>query len=144
MNYYSVTTGERRQIDPSIHSAWTAAGNPKAAEWLPIPEQPDHDPATHTCDWTGSDWALTPIPHPTHVVWPNSGAFLAAFTIEERGAIDLSDNVYVAGLRATLYTHQGQIWSNNELIQQGMALLVQTGILTQARAAEIVTPPGLL
>lgn len=144
MNFYRVATGERCHIDPAAHAAWVAAGNPKAAAFLPEPPKPAYDPDTHTCEWNGSGWTVAAKPAPEAVVWRDAGAFFASFTAEEKAAIDLCTDPTIAALRATLYTYQGRVLSNDDGIQTGMARLVTLGILTHARAAAIVTPPGLI
>ncbi len=61
---------EIREIDDALYAAWVAAGNPKAADWQPLPALPEHDPQTHTARWDGARWvveALPPAPVPDSV-----------------------------------------------------------------------------
>jgi hypothetical protein len=60
--YYSATRGEIRELDDALHAAWVAAGNPKATEWISIPDQPG---AGYT--WDGSQWVAPPPPGPAPV-----------------------------------------------------------------------------
>lgn len=59
MLYYR-TTGETRELNPDVLAAWIAAHNPKGDGWLPVPETPSYDPATHyPPQWTGTEWQVT-------------------------------------------------------------------------------------
>ena len=62
--YYHTIRAEVRQLDPALVAAWTAAGNPKAAEWTAIPDPPAG--ATH---YDGTQW-IVPAPYVPQVVSP--------------------------------------------------------------------------
>lgn len=55
---------EIREIDDALYAAWVAAGNPKAADWQPLPAQPAHDKNTHAVRWDGAQWVVEAIPPP--------------------------------------------------------------------------------
>jgi len=63
MIYYNAS-GETRDIEDALYAAWVAAGNPKAQAWTLQPAQPEFDPATHSCTWVGTEWALSQLPPP--------------------------------------------------------------------------------
>lgn len=63
MIYYNAN-GETREIDGGLYAAWVASGNPKAAEWTPLPDPPAYDPQTHQCAWDGGQWVVSALPPP--------------------------------------------------------------------------------
>lgn len=70
--------------------------------------------------------------------WPDSAAFLAEFTLAERGAIWNTDDTIVGGLVLLLTAWKGAVLASDENIQTGMTRLVGLGILTADRAAAIL------
>lgn len=70
--------------------------------------------------------------------WSDSAAFLAEFTISERGAIWNTDDTIVGGLVLLLTAWKGAVLASDENIQTGMTRLVGLGILTAERAATIL------
>lgn len=55
--YYRPFSHEVREMDAAFYAAWVAAGNPKAAEWVAIPNPPSLD-----ARWDGQQWVL-PAPY---------------------------------------------------------------------------------
>lgn len=53
---------EIREIDDALYAEWVASGNPKAADWQPLPAQPVHDQNTHAVRWDGTQWITALIP----------------------------------------------------------------------------------
>lgn len=51
MSWYADSTGNPREIDDTLMSAWVAAGNPKAQVWQPIPTRP-----SESHQWDGAAW----------------------------------------------------------------------------------------
>lgn len=72
-------------------------------------------------------------------VWPGSDAFLAEFTLPETAAISLSTDPVIAALRLILASWRGEVWSDDPRIELGLSMLQQSGIIDEARAAEIVS-----
>jgi hypothetical protein len=70
--------------------------------------------------------------------WPNAGAFLGEFSLEELAGIELSTNPIIAALRLVLAAWTADVWSDDERILLGMDALVDAGILAQERANEIL------
>ena len=88
---------------------------------------------------------FTPEPEPEpeppiRRVWANNRAFWETFTAAEQNAIAAA----IPGLSVTLAMWNGEVWSDDERIQTAMTALVGATVLTQERANEILTPPGLL
>lgn len=53
-NYYNIQTNELVHIAPETYAAWAAAGNPKAADYAPLPPKPSDDAV-----WGNGQW-ITP------------------------------------------------------------------------------------
>lgn len=70
--------------------------------------------------------------------WPNAQAFMAAFTLQEKGAISLSTDTTVAALRFELSTWAITVNPSHTLVQTGLNRLVEVGIIDEARKAEII------
>lgn len=65
INYYRISDPlDVRDLSAQM-AAWTAAGNPKAGEWLPVPTKPSSD-AVWTADAT---WVVPPSPTHTPEAW---------------------------------------------------------------------------
>lgn len=60
--YYNHETGETREIDDALYAQWTAAGNPKAAQWVLRPEPPAHNPDLSRVTFANGEWIVEPIP----------------------------------------------------------------------------------
>lgn len=70
--------------------------------------------------------------------WPNASAFLGEFSMPELAAISLSTDPTVAALRLLLLAWPSDVWSDDPRIVGGLAALVASGILDEARSAAIV------
>ena len=53
--YQNTATGEVRDIDDALMTAWVAAGNPKATQWSPYTPPEPPPPPEPAADWLG--WA---------------------------------------------------------------------------------------
>lgn len=72
-------------------------------------------------------------------VWKTSGDYLTEFTFEEMAAISLSQNPTIAALRLLLASWAGEVWSDDPRVLTGIQALITQGIITQARADEILS-----
>lgn len=70
--------------------------------------------------------------------WPSVQQFLDAFTDAELATIGSSDNAQVKGLLIRLNGWRDIVHADDERIQLGLGLLVQLGLLTAERKAEIM------
>lgn len=102
-------------------------------EYLESTQVIDLDARTVTRGWLIRSLPTTP-PH-----WANAQALLAAFTGEEIAAMALSVHPAVAGLRFKVSTWLDIIHADNTEVQGGFDLLVQQGIISSARRAEILS-----
>lgn len=71
--------------------------------------------------------------------WGNAADFLAEFSIPELAAVSLSTDPTVAALRLLLLAWSSDVWSDDPRIVGGLAALVASGIIDEARAAAITT-----
>lgn len=69
--------------------------------------------------------------------WPSAGVFLAEFSLEETAAISLSGDPTVAALRLILAAWPDDVLASDSRVQAGLSKLVELGILTAERKAEI-------
>lgn len=138
------------ELDPAVHAAWVASGNPKASVFLPVVTDPvpTYDQTTQavaasylvgitmvTRKWTVR--ALTP--DELRKAW-TSYEFIRKFTPSERDAIrtaSLSDGA-VADLLMFLQTAT-EVVADDTTTDVGMAYLVHLGILTEARKTELLS-----
>lgn len=72
-------------------------------------------------------------------IWPNVQAFMAAFTMPEKGAIALSMDPTIAALRLELTTWLSDVHSNDPRVVAGLDKLVELGILTTERKNTILS-----
>lgn len=84
-----------------------------------------------------------PIPPPTRRVWQNTGDFWGSFTTQEQLALSASAIPEVKALVVSLLAHHGEFWSDDARVQAGFHALIQSGLISEARANEILHPPGL-
>ncbi len=75
---------------------------------------------------------------PGRKVWASANDFWGAFSPTEQLAILTSQVDGIRLLDRQLVLWQGELWSDDPRVQAGLAALVQTGILTEARRAEIL------
>lgn len=139
------------ELDPAVHAAWTAVGNPKAEAYRPVVNDtvPAFDPATHTVDPSlvieparvRRAWTVRPLTaDEKRHTWP-SYEFLRRFTAAERDSVRTaaaSDSA-VADLLMFLQTST-EVVSDDLTTAVGMAYLVHLGIITEARKAELLAP----
>jgi len=69
-NYYNLTTNELVTLSDATLAAWTANGNPKAADYAPLPPKPS-DNAT----WGNGEWVTPAAPVYTAEEWTDSQGF---------------------------------------------------------------------
>lgn len=143
MKYYRLDDFSIHQIDSQTYAKWVADGNSKARRYAPLPEPPEFDPSTHTCDWGQGDWIVAPIPPPTRRVWASAADFWASFTLGEQVALSASDIPAVRALVVALSVWPAELWSDDPRVQAGFRALIQSSLLPEARASEILHPPGL-
>ena len=70
-------------------------------------------------------------------VWANAHDFLNELTMEEQTA--LATSPYIAGLALQLSTWQGDVWSDDPRIIEGLNACVNAGVITAERKEEIVS-----
>jgi hypothetical protein len=143
MRYYRLDDYSLHQIDPHTYAKWVADGNVKAQRYAPLPDPPEFDPATQTCEWGQGEWVVAQIPPPTRRVWQTAADFWASFTLPEQVAVSASDIPAVRALVVSLSVWQAEMWSDDPRVQAGFHALIQSGLLTEERANEILHPPGL-
>jgi len=123
---------------------WTAAGNPKAAEWAIQPPMPSYDAATqHAPEWINGTWVVRDktaeeIAADSAKTWPTKTEFWAEFTDAEKLSILDSTIPQIRLLDKELTMWSGSIVSTDSRIIAGMAALVTAGILTEARSTAIL------
>jgi hypothetical protein len=137
-------------LDPSLRAAWIASGNPKAATYLPVSVDPipSYNPKTSTVDAYYSiapgvavtrAWFVRPLTaDELRKTWSPLD-FLARFSSSELDAIEtarLSNSMVRDFYRSALAAQE--IVSDDPRTIDGMNLLVALGLLTTARADEIL------
>lgn len=70
--------------------------------------------------------------------WKNVSEFVAEFTMEELGVIQLSQNPTIAALRYILSVWNGEIWNDDPRIVGGLSLMVAENIISAERKNEIL------
>ena len=108
--------------------------------------QPGHNPATQYLEATeeidlaqrcvARGWIIQAIQSPPPG-WPNAEAFMEAFTMEEMGAVSLSTDPTIAALRFKLSTWESRVLVTDERVQMGLTRMVEIGLITSSRKAEI-------
>lgn len=81
-----------------------------------------------------------PDPAPLVKVWPDAEYFMAEFSLQEMGAIALSNDPVIAALRLMLSTWFSTVRADDERVILGLDTLVTTGIITTERRTAIITP----
>ena len=140
MAYYWIPTEQKvTQLDAALYAEWVATGNPKAQYYQPIPNPPGPD-----YYYDGTQWVQYPPPPPPPLT---RLGFMSRFTVDELVGIELArQNASDVTQRATL-TVLKETWMaaenvdvNDPRTQQGVYMLVQAGLLTAERAAEVLAP----
>lgn len=70
LNYYNITTNELVTLAPETLAAWAENGNPKAADYAPLPPKPS-DNAT----WGNGQWVTPSAPVYTAEEWTDSQGY---------------------------------------------------------------------
>lgn len=70
-------------------------------------------------------------------IWPGKVAFDAEFTDPETYGLETATDPVIVVLRGRLNRWEGEIFASDSRVQAGLGRLVELGILTPARKAEI-------
>jgi hypothetical protein len=114
--------------------------------YVVAPDKPTYNPATeHAPQWQNGQWIVTPltpeeIAAAARKVWPTVAEFWGEFSDADKLAILASDIGGIILLREELRMWRGEVWSDDERVQQGLGGLVAVGILTTERREEILQP----
>ena len=138
MNYYWIPTEHKVvQLDATLYQTWVETNNPKANYYTPIPTPPASD-----YYYDGNEWVQYPPSPPPPLT---RLAFLSRFTDEELVGIEVArQSAPTVEMRATLTVLKESWLAANEIdvtdprTQQGVSILVQMGLLTQARMNQIL------
>jgi hypothetical protein len=84
-----------------------------------------------------------PPPPPIRRVWQTAADFLAEFSQQEQLEISISQIPAVRALVLSLSVWPSEMWSDDARVQAGFHALIESGLLTEQRANEILHPPGL-
>jgi hypothetical protein len=141
MAYFWVASEQKvTQLDAALYAGWVATNNPKAAYYTPIADPPGAD-----YYYDGTQWVQYPPPPPPPLT---RLGFMSRFTDAELVGIELArmngDDVQRATLTVLKesWMAAGEVDVTDPRTQQGVGLLVQAGLLTAARAAEILVVPS--
>lgn len=105
--------------------------------------QPDGSTVMLLSDALAAGIQYAPTPPPVRRVWRSAADFWAAFTDAERLAVAGCSDPQIKMLALTLGYWDSELHSDNPTLQAGMEALVATGLITRARANELLNPPGL-
>jgi len=140
MNYYWIASQQRiTQLDPATYEMWVTTDNPKKDYYTPIdpPPAPDYY-------YDGTQWVQYPPPPPPPLT---RLGFMSRFTDAELVGIEVArQSAPEVEVRATLTVLKESWIAATEVdvtdprTQQGVALLVQMGLLTESRMVDILTP----
>lgn len=130
------------QFDADTYAMWVATSNPKAQQFEPIPDPPGPN---YYWDQVTQQWVAYPPPPPPPL---SRLGFLSRFTDAELVGIEVARQTAPdVTQRATLAVLKESWLAANDIdvtdarTIQGVQVLVTAGLLTAARAAEILTPP---
>ena len=70
LNYYQIATNELVHIEPETYAAWSAAGNPKANDYAPLPPKP-----SDSAVWGNGEWIMPAAPAYTAEEWTAEQGF---------------------------------------------------------------------
>lgn len=144
MRYYRLDDYSIHQIDPHTYAKWVADGNSKAQRYAPLPDPPEFDPATQTCEWGEGAWVVAQIPPPTRRVWQTAAHFWNEFSQTEQVMLASSNIPQVQALVVALTIWPAEMWSDDARVQQGVGALVAANLLTKDRADALLHPPGFV
>jgi hypothetical protein len=138
MNYYWIASQQRiTQLDPTTYEMWVTTNNPKKDYYTPIapPPAPDYY-------YDGTQWVQYPPPPPPPLT---RLGFMSRFTDAELVGIEVArQSAPDVQVRATLTVLKESWMAATEVdvtdprTQQGVALLVQMGLLTEERMHQIL------
>lgn len=136
----SLTTDENGNFTPPLEDGVTAIPLVK----LPEPEVTPTEIAEPILVWFDDrverQWTVRARTAEELVkIWANAQAFMAEFTMEEKGGIALSTDPTIAALRLELSTWFSEVHSNDPRVIAGLDKLVELDIITEARKEEIIT-----
>ncbi len=72
-------------------------------------------------------------------IWPSVEYFMKEFSMQEKAAIAISQDLVIAALRLDLTTWLSSVHADDARVQAGLNKLVELGILSEARKEEIIT-----
>jgi hypothetical protein len=131
------------QIDAALYAEWVETSNPKADYYTPIADPPGPD-----WYYDGSAWVQYPPPPPPPLT---RLGFMSRFTDAELIGIEVARMTAPdVTQRATLTVLKESWMAATEVdvtdprTQQGVGLLVQAGLLTAERAAQVLANPSPL
>jgi hypothetical protein len=140
MNYYWIASEQQTvQLDPALYQMWVDTDNPKKDYYTPIAPPPGPD-----YYYNGTAWVQYPPPPPPPLT---RLGFMSRFTDAELVGIEVARQTAPdIQVRATL-TVLKESWMAATIVdvtdprtQQGVQLLVQMGLLAEARVPEILAP----
>jgi hypothetical protein len=105
--------------------------------------QPDGSTVMLLADALAAGIQYAPIPTPTRRVWSSAAEFWASFTQLEQVAVSASNIAEVRALVVSLSVWRDELWSDDDRVQLGFQALIQSGLISEGRASEILNPPGL-
>lgn len=138
------------ELDPAVHAAWVASGNPKASVFLPVVTDPipAYDQTTQAVvasylvgvTIVTRKWVIRALtPDERRKTW-TSYEFLQRFTAQERAEVrsrSVSDPILADFLM--LCTAAQEVVSDDPVTVQAMNYLVSIGVLTESRKNQILS-----
>ena len=136
----SLTTDEDGNFTPPLEDGVTAVPLIKIAE----PETTSLEIAEPNLVWFNDrverQWTVRARTAEESVKkWSNAQAFMAEFTMTEKGGIALSTDPTIAALRLELSTWFSEVHSNDPRVIAGLDKLVELEIITETRRTEIIS-----
>ena len=125
------------QIDAALYAEWVETSNPKAAYYTPIADPPGPD-----WYYDGSAWVQYPPPPPpplTRLGFMSrfTDAELVGIEVARMTAPDVTQRATLAVLKES-WMAATEVDVGDPRTQQGVGMLVQAGLLTAERAAQIL------
>ena len=128
------------QIDAALYAEWVETANPKADYYTPIADPPGPD-----WYYNGSAWVQYPPPPPpplTRLGFMSrfTDAELVGIEVARMTAPDVTQRAMLAVLKES-WMAATEVDVGDPRTQQGVGMLVQAGLLTAERAAQVLTNP---
>ena len=125
------------QIDAALYAEWVETANPKADYYTPIADPPGPD-----WYYDGSAWVQYPPPPPpplTRLGFMSrfTDAELVGIEVARMTAPDVTQRAMLAVLKES-WMAATEVDVGDPRTQQGVGMLVQAGLLTAERAAQIL------